>query len=124
MIEALVLSAASVAFTAPETRCRTLANEAAMFSCLTDEFGRAEEELGEKWRAALHRARQADADAHRPSLSQVDALRDSERAWIRFRDTECGWRALLYWGGSIVPTIRLLCMIELSQTRARQLEDR
>jgi len=50
------------------------------------------------------------------------ALRDAQRAWIRFRDLDCAARAQLYAGGTIVTLIHLSCLKEHIEQRTHELE--
>ena len=118
-ILALSLAATQVALPG----CTDSSNQRELNQCASDEFVRADAELNREWREQARRARTADAQPGRPSLSQYDALLESQRDWLRFRDSECDRRALHYWGGSIVPLIRATCMTDLTRARVRQLRE-
>ncbi|KFB08653.1 lysozyme inhibitor LprI family protein [Nitratireductor basaltis] len=50
-----------------------------------------------------------------------NALRDAQRAWIRFRDAECDFRTFSSRTGSIYPTVRAGCLEDLTKARTEQL---
>lgn len=52
---------------------------------------------------------------------QLELLRTSQRAWIRFRDAECAYRASAYAGGSMQPMVRSSCLARLTEVRAAEL---
>lgn len=54
---------------------------------------------------------------------RVDALREAQRAWIRFRDAECELQSSEFEGGSMRPAVHALCLADLSKKRAEALED-
>lgn len=53
-----------------------------------------------------------------PAPRRVQALREAQRAWIRFRDAECGFEASEFEGGSMQPMIDALCRADLTEKRA------
>ena len=48
-------------------------------------------------------------------------LLDSQRAWLKFRDTQCTIEAAEFSGGSLAATARLVCLAALTRARAKQL---
>lgn len=79
--------------------------------CLADDLARADAELNRYYGAAVKRLteeKQAAALAH---------LRASERAWIQYRDAECG--AVYEWWkqGTIRGTMDLGCRINVTKAR-------
>lgn len=79
--------------------------------CLADDLARAEAELNRYYAGAVRRL----TDARQPAA--LTKLRESERAWIRHRDTECDavWE---YWkGGTIRGTFSTECRLRLTRAR-------
>jgi hypothetical protein len=80
----------------------------------------------------LRAADSASADAalnanYKALLSQLPAegqqgLRDAQRAWIAFRDKECGFRAQGRADAALAKSVRAACVGELTQRRADDLE--
>lgn len=52
-----------------------------------------------------------------------EALREAQRAWIRFRDAECDFRTFSSRMGSIYPTLRAACLEDLTRARTEQLRE-
>ena len=52
-----------------------------------------------------------------------EALREAQRAWIRFRDAECDFRTFSSRMGSIYPTLRAGCLEDLTRARTEQLRE-
>jgi uncharacterized protein YecT (DUF1311 family) len=48
-------------------------------------------------------------------------LRESQRAWIRFRDAHCEWVRADWKGGTIQPMYYSLCLERVTRARIRQL---
>jgi uncharacterized protein YecT (DUF1311 family) len=47
----------------------------------------------------------------------VEALRDAQRAWIRFRDAQCEFEAYEVFGGTMQPMVGSLCLARLTRQR-------
>jgi uncharacterized protein YecT (DUF1311 family) len=69
--------------------------------------------------AELTRAR-AELNADLEPRSRVK-LRATERAWLRYRKTNCDTEASIYEGGTIQPLIELRCMARVTRERAAEL---
>ncbi len=50
-------------------------------------------------------------------------LRDAQRAWIAFRDAECGFRYDIYRGGTIRSIVGANCLMTMTAQRALELRD-
>lgn len=70
----------------------------AMGGCLDREYAWWDDRLNTSYRFAMAHARKTDAENAGYGPSQVDALREMQRAWIPFRDRKCDW-ARSQWGG-------------------------
>jgi uncharacterized protein YecT (DUF1311 family) len=70
--------------------------------------------------AELTRAR-ADLNADLEPRSRVK-LRAAERAWLRYRKTNCDTEASIYEGGTIQPLIELRCMTRVTRERAAEMK--
>lgn len=76
------------------------------------------------WDALLneqYQARRAELAAQDPGLP--DQLRDAQRAWIAYRDAECGLRFALWSGGTIRMIIGSNCLLTETAERALELRD-
>ena len=52
-----------------------------------------------------------------------DALRDSQRAWLNYRKKQCDAIYAFFKGGTIAPSARTRCEIELARSRMRDLDE-
>src|SRR5881396_1433706 len=59
-----------------------------------------------------------------PDAESKQKLKESQRAWLAFRDAEAAFAADQARGGSMAPTIRYETMTELTQQRIKQLKTR
>jgi uncharacterized protein YecT (DUF1311 family) len=83
-----------------------------LMACARREFGEATAELT-RARAELY----ADLEPR----SRVK-LRATERAWLRYRQTNCDAEASIYENGTIQPLIELRCMTRVTRERAAELK--
>lgn len=59
----------------------------------------------------------ADMARERGVPTTVEALRDAQRAWIRFRDAQCEFEAYEVFGGTMQPMVGSLCLARLTRER-------
>jgi uncharacterized protein YecT (DUF1311 family) len=79
------------------------------------EFERADAELNKAYEALL---------AKLPDSESKEKLKQSQRAWLAFRDAEAAFAADQVRRGSMAPTLRYETMTELTQQRIKQLKTR
>lgn len=89
--------------------------QAAMNAQARAEFEKADADLNKTYDALL--AKLTDAEGK-------EKLKQSQRAWLAFRDAEAAFAADQVRGGSMAPTIRYETMAELTQQRIKQLKAR
>lgn len=89
--------------------------QAAMNAQARAEFERADAELNRTYEALLKKL---------PDAEGKEKLKQSQRAWLAFRDAEAAFAADQTRGGSMAPTIRYETMTELTQQRIKQLNTR
>ena len=77
------------------------------------EFERADSERNKTYEALLTKLSDTESK---------QKLKESQRAWLAFRDAEAGFAADQARGGSMAATIRYETMKELSQQRIKQLK--
>ena len=87
--------------------------QAAMNAQARAEFVKADAELNKTYETLL---------AKLPDAESKQKLKESQRAWLAFRDAEAGFAADQARGGSMAATIRYETMKELSQQRIKQLK--
>src|ERR1041384_6179360 len=94
--------------------CPALAQtQAAMNAQARAEFQKADAQLNKTYESLMSAL--PDAESKRK-------LRESQRAWITFRDAEVAFAADEVRGGSMVPTIRYTTMTEITQQRIKQVK--
>jgi uncharacterized protein YecT (DUF1311 family) len=87
--------------------------QAAMNAQARAEFAKADAELNKTYEALL---------AKLPDAESKQKLKESQRAWLAFRDAEAGFAADQARGGSMAATICYETMKELNQQRIKQLK--
>lgn len=92
--------------------CKNATTQADLNQCAGQRLGAADRRL--------NRVYQAYAD--RLSAPSRAGLKRAQRAWIAFRDAECGFRAGAVEGGSIQPMVAAQCRTGLTEARAKALE--
>jgi len=88
------------------------ATTAGMHGCIAAETARQDTALN----AAYKRLQQAIAPARKP------ALLDAQRAWLKFRDANCGFRADPD-GGTLAGLSAASCVMQMTADRAQELGD-
>ena len=79
------------------------------------DFERADTELNKTYEALLRKL---------PDAESKQKLKESQRAWLAFRDAEAALAADQARGGSMAPIVRYETMAELTQQRIKQLKTR
>lgn len=97
---------------AQDVDCNNPQNTVEMRFCASQDFEAADKHLNKAYCALTKRL---DAEP-------LEIFKQSQRAWIGFRDSECEFQA--YWtkGGSISPQLEVQCMTVLTKARVKQLE--
>ena len=89
--------------------------QAAMNAQARAEFVQADAELNKTYEALLTKL---------PDAESKEKLKQSQRAWLAFRDAEAAFAGDQARGGSMAPTIRYETMTELTEQRIKQLKTR
>ena len=84
--------------------------QAAMNAQARAEFQQADAELNKTYKALL---------AKLPDAENKEKLKQSQRAWLAFRDAEAEFEGR---GGTMAPTLRYATKTELTQQRIKQLK--
>lgn len=94
--------------------CTDAEDQATMNQCAAKDLQAADAKLN----SLYHDIRQRIGD----DVDTRHLLRDAERAWVVFRDSECTFAASGVTGGSIYPMIYDGCLTELTQQRIEQFQ--
>ncbi len=89
--------------------------QAAMNAQVRAEFEQADAELNKTYEALL---------AKLPDAESKQKLKESQRAWLAFRDAEAAFAADQARGGSMAPTLRYETITERTRQRIKQLNTR
>jgi uncharacterized protein YecT (DUF1311 family) len=87
--------------------------QAAMNTQTRTKFEQVDAELNKTYEALLKKL---------PEAEGKQKLKESQRAWLAFRDAEAAFASDQARGWSMAPTIRYATMTELSQQRIKQLK--
>jgi uncharacterized protein YecT (DUF1311 family) len=113
-----LLAVPAIAEDAPD--CKDPKDQMTMTFCAGKDFQKADQKLNEAW--VKFKADAEDSDKDTGKHEYVDALLESQRAWIGFRDAECTWQGFAAHGGSAENDIIQMCMAKLTKDRLRQLQ--
>ncbi len=110
----------------PQVECAQALSTAEMNQCASAEFAKADAELNTAYQTALKAipAMAAD-DPPWDAKSWENALRNSQRAWVAFRDAECDNHVAMFWTNGSGATVDILgCKTAKTDARTRELKDR
>ncbi len=79
--------------------------------CLRAEYAFWDEMLNEAYGTLRNRLKENDANRGDGAPSQVDALRDMQRAWITYRDAACAFERSLWANGSGASIGQISCLM-------------
>ena len=122
----LIFVAGILAFPTPSfssDACSESADTATMLSCINDELSAVDAELNLLYGELLSRLQHWDRTGDAGTIGFETRLRESQRAWITFRDAECALRASVMEGGSAQPLIEHGCRAALTKERNAHLRD-
>jgi len=110
---------------APPLDCARASSTAEISFCAEIDLKRADAELNVVWRQALGAIdRQSQMDTA-TRAKWATALRASQRAWIAFRDADCGEPIGYEWyGGTGMSLAVLTCQMEKTRARSAELKQR
>ena len=108
----------------PEVDCNNALSTVEMNFCADRDFAAADAALNAAYQKALqgipHFAMDPPFDAPR----WEKALRQSQRAWVAFRDAECKDHVAMFWTGGSGTTVAVLgCMTDKTKERTREIEE-
>ena len=116
---------------APDDGCGSKSSQTAMNMCSGASATRVEAELNRVWKLAYAAEQKQDRDLasdrddpHRPGKGEpgyAATLLTAQRAWLAFRDAQCRVERYQWAGGTMAPFAENECMVDLTQTRIRQL---
>ncbi|MFK7944487.1 MAG: lysozyme inhibitor LprI family protein [Paracoccaceae bacterium] len=102
--------------------CANAQTQFDMNQCADLDWQRADKALNAEYKRARARMRQLDQDLPANLEGAEIALRDAQRAWIKYRDAACVAEGFLFRGGTMEPLIVSTCMASLTEARTRGLQ--
>ncbi|WP_292288044.1 lysozyme inhibitor LprI family protein [Marivita sp.] len=91
--------------------------------CIAAETAEWDTILNEEYQATQKVNESADTDGLSQVMDRSDALRDAQRAWIAFRDADCGARYAMWQNGTIRTIVAANCHLTMTAQRAISLRD-
>ena len=97
--------------TTEKTVCKDAKTQREINECLASAYRDADEELN-----VFYSTLRKKFDS-----AALAKLQDAQRAWIKYRDTNCEAESALYEGGSIQPAVRAACLERATRARIAEL---
>ncbi|MEM9543220.1 MAG: lysozyme inhibitor LprI family protein [Cyanobacteria bacterium P01_E01_bin.42] len=94
--------------------CNTPITQLEMNLCSAKEANEANEKLNAAYQKLQEKVK---------GTPQETRLVEAQNAWLAFRDADCEYSKRRYDGGSIMPMIYALCVVDLTEKRTQNLED-
>jgi uncharacterized protein YecT (DUF1311 family) len=118
---AALLATSTLADDKPD--CDNPMDQLSMTYCAGEDYERADATLNKLWPKVVAIAREndefvAELARDRGVPTTVEALREAQRAWIKFRDAQCSYEAYEAFGGTMQPMIGSLCLARLTEERS------
>ncbi|MGZ2747761.1 lysozyme inhibitor LprI family protein [Burkholderia stagnalis] len=114
VLTGLLLSLAMAANAHAQANCANAPDQAAMSACADRAYKKSDAELNRAYQAVTARVRD-----NRP-LS--DKLVSAQRAWVAYREAECGFSSAGAEGGSVYPMVVSMCLDDLTKARLESLQ--
>ncbi|KWA82725.1 hypothetical protein WL29_26285 [Burkholderia ubonensis] len=114
VLTGLLLLLAVAANTHAQANCANAADQASMSACAERAYRKSDAELNRAYEAVTARVR-----ANRPL---AEKLVSAQRAWVAYRDAECGFSSAGAEGGSVHPMVVSMCLDDLTKARTESLQ--
>lgn len=99
--------------------CDSARNNAEHIQCADREFKKYDADLNKVYNQLLAQADGRPEPGYGPP--PLEALKQSQRAWLVFRDSNCHWKATSFYGGTQQAVIRVSCLALATQARVDEL---
>ncbi len=123
----LALSSAD-AVAAPMANCADPQSNLEMKICASENLTKAEGELNAAFERAMQAAKaQYESVRRDPGFESMpnmpEELRRAQHAWESFRDANCAYQNLIYYGGSMASLAVIGCRLDMTKARVKELKD-
>ena len=92
-------------------------------ACADREFRKHDAELNRLFKKLLQDAAGQDEEQPGYGVPPVEALKQSQRAWIAFRDANCHWKSTSFYGGTGQSVIMSSCLAIATRDRVEELKN-
>jgi len=125
-----VQAQSSADFNEEEIDCETAMTTIDLRYCAMIEYEEADKELNEVYQKLIASYNQDLAEAKARGREEGDLdyiteplklLRQSQRDWIKFRDSFCNYEASQSWGGTMEPLVYTSCRANMTQEQTKRL---
>jgi uncharacterized protein YecT (DUF1311 family) len=108
-----------------EVDCDNASSNVEMTHCGWQEFERADAELNGIYQDAISQIRATGRDLPAGAGEWEKKLRETQRAWVAFRDLNCDELIAIEWGGGTGTSLATAtCRTEMTNARIRTLRER
>jgi uncharacterized protein YecT (DUF1311 family) len=112
----------------PNVNCADPQSNLEMKICASQNLNKAEGELGAALERALLAAKSQYESVRRdPGFESMpnmpEALRKAQYAWESFRDLNCDYQNLVYYGGTMASLAVTGCRLDMTKARIKELKD-
>jgi uncharacterized protein YecT (DUF1311 family) len=108
---------------AQEIDCANTSIQLELNFCAEQDWMDADAELNRVYKAVMAEMKAMDQSLPPELQGAATTLRDAQRAWIAFRDTNCNLAGYPMRGGSAEPLLIYGCLRQMTLDRTRQLQD-
>ena len=105
--------------------CANANTQLAMNQCAAAEYKQADAGMTRQWNVnyAAMKRRDGQDRSRGGGFGHAAALLESQRAWLKFRDTHCVVEGGFYAGGSMQGMVITQCKTKMTRTRTAQLRE-
>lgn len=107
---------------AQEVDCDSAMNQGDLNQCAAMDYAEADAELNAVWKEAIGTMKEIDSYLEAEEKGAEDALRQSQRAWITYRDMTCMADGYRFHGGSAEPMVVSGCLATVTRNRTEELQ--
>ena len=118
----LALTCLSTPALAQDIDCANTSVQVEMNFCAEQDWQAADAELNRVYKAVMAEMKAKDQSLPPELQGAAQTLRDAQRAWISFRDTNCRLAGYPMRGGSAEPLLIYGCLRQMTQDRSAELQ--
>ncbi|GHC57897.1 lysozyme inhibitor LprI family protein [Neogemmobacter tilapiae] len=106
---------------AQDIDCDNAMTQSDMNQCASMDYDAADVELNAVWKDAMATMKEIDSYLDDSEKGAEDALRESQRSWINYRDKTCEADGYRMKGGSAEPMLVAGCLASVTRNRTEEL---